>query len=246
MELTIDIGNSYTKFCIFDNDAITFNLITKDVTEELLVGITGRHTISHAIISSVTDNKKHIGAFLEHRGIPVLTVTHTTAIPIRNCYGTPETLGMDRLSAAVGAYRLRPGEASLIIDIGTCITYDVIDETGSFLGGNIAPGYKMRLDAMHAFTDKLPDVPPCDIPDYRIGRSTTEAMKAGAYNGIVYEAEGMVAYLRGRYGRLNVFLTGGGAAYFAQNIGCGKIAEPNLIHIGLNEILRYNLKLTTE
>ena len=153
---------------------------------------------------------------------------------------------LDRLSAAVGAYRLRPGEASLIIDIGTCITYDVIDETGSFLGGNIAPGYKMRLDAMHTFTDKLPDVPPCDIPDYRIGRSTTEAMKAGAYNGIVYEAEGMVAYLRDRYGRLNVFLTGGGAAYFAQNIGCGKIAEPNLIHIGLNEILRYNLKLTTE
>ncbi len=246
MELTVDIGNSYTKFCIFDNEAIIFNLITKDVTERLLADITGRHPVTHAIISSVTDNKNQIGAFLQKKAIPVLTVSHTTAIPIVNRYGTPETLGMDRLSAAVGAYSMKPGETSLIIDIGTCITYDVIDSSNAFIGGNISPGYKMRLDAMHAFTDRLPDVPAGDRPASRIGHSTLEAMKAGAYHGIIYEAEGMIAYLTKEYGKINVFLTGGGAACFAHRIAHEMIDAPNLIHLGLHKILRYNLTLDNE
>jgi len=173
-------------------------------------------------------------------------------VPIVNRYDTPQTLGQDRLAAAVGAKSICPNENLLIIDAGSAITYDFVSEEGEYLGGNIAPGLKMRFTMLQRMTKKLPLVEADDnelIPLF--GTNTRDAIAAGVIRGVAYEVKGYMRTLREKMPHFRTFLTGGNAPYIINNVRTSRTEErelhyeKNLVLIGLNNILVYN-KLKNE
>lgn len=162
-----------------------------------------------------------------------------TRVPIINKYSTPLTLGSDRLAAVVGANWLQPGRDVLVIDIGTCVTFDFINSSGEYLGGNISPGPTMRLKALNHFTARLPLVERRgDTPDF--GTDTTTAIRSGVMNGIKYEIEGYIHSFLAKYPQLFVYLTGGVHLnlQFSENLSI--FADDFIVPKGLNRILEYN------
>lgn len=239
MHLIIDIGNSFNKIAVFDNNNIVHN-DTCDIFDtdqiELLFKLFPK--INRAIISSVSKEietlKTMISGYCE-----TVNFTHTTKIPITNNYETPQTLGLDRLAAVVGAYSLAPGTDSFVIDAGTAITFDYIDKEGIYHGGTISPGMQIRFKALNNFTKKLP-LCSCNENVPFLGRNTHDAIVAGVQNGIRMEIEGYISLMEQDLGRLNVFLTGGDAFFFDKKLKKTIFAEPFLVMKGLNRILHYN------
>lgn len=200
------------------------------------------HTVDAAIFSTVTTPDPEALSLLRQRVHCFVHFDHTSQIPVRIGYHTPHTLGLDRIAAVVGASMECPGRPVLIVDAGTCVTYDLLTADGTFVGGNIAPGIRLRLLAMHEHTGKLPLVSDSgEIPE--IGFSTETAMRAGATLGVAYEIEGYMARLNEIYPDLFVFLTGGDALKLAAKIKSRIFVNENLVLTGLNRILQENAKI---
>lgn len=200
------------------------------------------HTVDAAIFSTVTTPDPEALSLLRQRVHCFVHFDHTSQIPVRIGYHTPHTLGLDRIAAVVGASMECPGRPVLIVDAGTCVTYDLLTADGTFVGGNIAPGIRLRLLAMHEHTGKLPLVSDSgEIPE--IGFSTETAMRAGATLGVAYEIEGYMARLNEVYPDLFVFLTGGDALKLAAKIKSRIFVNENLVLTGLNRILQENAKI---
>jgi type III pantothenate kinase len=238
MNVVVDYGNTQAKVAIFDNQ----NLIEKHAftsTEDLRQFLK-LSTADHFIISSVNAD-----AALISEWVPAafkLVLTHTTPLPISNQYSTPLTLGVDRIAGACGAFHLFPDQNTLVIDAGTCITYDFTDKAGNFLGGGISPGLNMRFQAMHTFTAKLPLVKPAgDSP--LIGTGTEGAMQSGVLYGMLGEMEGIIGRYQAKYSSVQVILCGGDAPFFENKLKASIFACPNLVLIGLNSILLHNVAL---
>ena len=172
----------------------------------------------------------------------MLPFTPATPVPIANSYHTPATLGSDRLAAAVGAAWLYQGSYVLVVDAGSCVTFDVVDSTGSYVGGNIAPGINMRLVAMHEHTRRLPLVGTTgETP--AIGYDTETALRAGAVVGLQHEIEGYVSSLSRTSDDLKVVLTGGDCESLHPDVAVPVYIEHNLVAYGLNRVLLYNKNL---
>lgn len=201
----------------------------------------GKKKIKHAAVSTTAGINKNIEQALNKR-FYYLRLSHKTALPITNAYKTPETLGRDRLSVAVAAADLFPKKNCLIIDAGTCITYDFIDKKGVYHGGSIAPGIEMRLKAMNAFTANLPLIQRKKLSQ-TIGKDTETSIRTGAQHGATMEIEGNIEHYTALFGRLQVLLTGGDAKYFAKNLKTQIFVNQNLVLLGLNKILNYNVQL---
>ncbi len=237
MNLIIDEGNTHIKYGVFEENSNNEIALyeSDDYDEDEVAALIKKYDIKHAIYSSVRGgNLKLIEDISRH--VDFLQLTHQTEIPIANKYRTPHTLGMDRIAACVGAYSIAGGDSNiLVIDVGTAITFDIVSQ-GKYLGGNIAPGMQMRLNALHTFTAKLPLV---DINTEwkEIGDDTKTAIYSGCYSGILHEIEGSYRKLSKKYPKLLVFLTGGGAKYFESNLKIKIFAKENLLRIGLNRIL---------
>jgi type III pantothenate kinase len=234
MEASIDIGNSRIKAGIFDRG----NLITTEVLDEsAIVDFLKAKNVERIIISSV-GGKKEIIQSLQDNFSKLLEFTAATPIPIKTSYTTPQTLGIDRLAAAVGALQHFSGPL-LVIDAGSCITVDLIDADNVFAGGSISPGLGMRLEAMHTFTESLPllklEAPPQGVPN-----STREAMLAGAVIGAKHELIGFIRHYEGQFPEIKVILCGGDAKYFDKMNELNIFVLPNLVIEGLNAILRFN------
>ncbi|MBQ2098215.1 MAG: type III pantothenate kinase, partial [Bacteroidales bacterium] len=178
----------------------------------------------------------------ELRDIPgvAMELTPDTRIPIVNRYSTPKTLGNDRLAAAVGATVMFPWGNSLIIDVGTAITYDYVKDGCEYLGGNISPGIDIRLRALHDYTSRLPLIDDPQ-PTETFGLSTREAISNGVVMGVIHEIEGYVSDFEKKNVNSNIILTGGGSIYLSKKLKITIFAEPNLVNIGLNRILNYNV-----
>jgi type III pantothenate kinase len=241
MNLTVDTGNSRTKITIFKGDTVVYaHSFPSHIPVDMAL-IERDYPVHRAIISSVGYNKADITALIQARYNDVIFLDYTTPIPVSLAYETPQTLGCDRIAAAVGARYLCPDRSVLIADIGTCVTCDLLTSTGTFLGGNISPGLQMRLDAMSAGTANLPKLN-ADKPERIIGQNTHDAMQCGAFWGIVGEIEGLFARLEQQYAGLAVVLTGGSAPLFEEHIKRCILLEPQLVAIGLNRISIYNQK----
>ncbi|MBR5540768.1 MAG: type III pantothenate kinase [Bacteroides sp.] len=239
MNLIIDIGNSSAKLAVFAQGELKEVIRTSNQSLDELSSLCNRYTIQKAILSTVISLSDAIRQQLDLLPFPVLMFTHRTPVPIRNLYQTPQTLGMDRLAAAVGAYTQKPNTPTLVIDAGTCITYDFIDEYGQYQGGNISPGMDMRFKALHAYTDKLPMVSAeGETPSY--GKSTETAIRSGVVKGIEHEICGYIYQLKKNYPSLLVFLTGGNEFSFDTNLKSGIFADGFLVLKGLNRILEDN------
>ena len=239
MNLIIDIGNTSAKLAVFGQGEMKETLRCSNKILDGLSILCNKYPIRKGIVSSVISLTDEIRQALDKLPFPVMEFTYQSPIPITNLYRTPQTLGMDRLAAVIAAYTIKPGHPILVIDAGTCITYDFVDEVGQYRGGNISPGMDMRFKALHTFTDKLPLVSAeGEMPSY--GQTTETAIRSGVIRGIEHEMNGYIEHLRENYPSLLVFLTGGNEFSFDANIKNGIFADGFLVLKGLNRILEYN------
>jgi type III pantothenate kinase len=248
MNLCIDQGNSRTKVALMtDEGKMIHHFIYKSFTSADVERLFDLYDISDSIISSVVDIEAAIVNVLHRRSRQFVLFDHHTPVPIINRYDTPQTLGQDRLAAAVGAKTLCPNENLLIIDAGSAITYDFVSDKGEYMGGNIAPGFKMRFTMLQQMTKKLPLVEVSEnelIPLF--GANTRDAIAAGVIRGVAYEVKGYMRTLHEKVQHYRTFLTGGNASYLLTNVRSSRtekremIYEKHLVLIGLNEILRFN------
>ena len=228
-----------TKIAVSENNEIvareTIQRLTDDKLDEIL---SNNPLIDKAIVSSTGDDGERVFAMVEPRVGYALRLTPSTPMPVRNGYGTPETLGVDRLAAAVGAQAIYGRRNMLIVDFGTAITVDLVID-GEFRGGNISLGAGARFRALNEYTSKLPMCSPTD-ERLEFGNSTRTAVEQGVMTGIEYEIEGYIADFGGRYENLCIIFTGGDANFFVKRIKNTIFASRDLIFAGLNGILEYN------
>lgn len=236
------MGNSRTKTAIFSNGELLVTSIGDTINQELLADLKKQFpAIEWVILSSVTGSNPMITGQLQNAFPHLLEFTSTTPIPIQNGYQTPETLGLDRLAAAVGANYLFPKKDLLVIDAGTAITFDLVKGNGTFAGGNISPGLRSRFRALHEFTRQLPLLDASEEPP-EIGQTTHDAIRAGVIGGLTFEIDGTIDYLRQRHPGLEVVLTGGDARYFERRLKNPIFVKSEITLIGLNRILEYNVE----
>ena len=252
MNLIIDIGNTISKYFVFDGEILREHGSEVGHSLEFLHKWSGdpsnlREMTSPeaAIVSSVVDLSEEAEANLQALPCPVIRFSSETPIPIRNEYRTPHTLGTDRLAAAIGAWAQQPGRPLLIIDAGSCITFDFVAPEGAYVGGNIAPGLHARLQAIGEFFPRLPYVEAeGHVPE--LGYDTETAIRSGVIEGMKHEIEGYIHCFKAKYPQLLVFLTGGDELNFVDTIKSGIFADQFLVPRGLNHILRHNKALKTE
>jgi type III pantothenate kinase len=241
MNIVIDIGNSFKKVSVFHKNDEVFNSVKENLDTDFLSDVLKKYRIAAGILSSVSGDVKNIVNYLQKKLTRFVVLTHTTRLPYINNYQTKETLGKDRLAGIAGAFALYPDENVLVIDAGTAITYDVITKSGEYIGGNISEGLEMRFKALHQFTHQLPQLKPVEDWD-KLGNSTDSAIIAGVQNGILMEVEGTIDLLKSKLYPLKVIITGGNARFFDNKLKNTIFVVPNLISIGLNSILNYNVK----
>lgn len=241
MNLTIDIGNTWVKLGLFDGDQLVKNWRWEHFSEEEIIELATNQNVKNVILSTVAEAlSKEMENYLE-KNFFFVQLSADMPLPIKNLYRKPETLGKDRLAAVVGAFQLYPGEVCLVIDAGTCITYDLLSAGGSYLGGNISPGVDMRLKAMHAFTARLPLARRGEMGNW-IGNSTETALRNGGQVGAILEMQAFIEFCRHEFGQINVILTGGDAIFFVKSLKSKIFVNYNLVLCGLNKILNYNVE----
>ena len=242
LNLVIDIGNSRTKIALFNEHDLMFNVPIEHLTVNHVKMLKYEHPqLNRVILSSVKPYDEQLKRMLGEEFEQFLELDHLTDLPIENLYQTPETLGKDRLAAAIGANELFPDQNLLVIDAGTAITYDLVSEKNQFIGGNISPGLEMRFKALNHFTGKLPLVTYSD--DFEpVGRNTTDAIRAGVQNGILYEMAQNMDFFNRNYQNLHIIMTGGDSIFFDKKLNYSIFVHFNLTLIGLNRILEHNAK----
>ncbi|MEE9349021.1 MAG: type III pantothenate kinase [Flavobacteriaceae bacterium] len=239
MNLIIDTGNTRTKIAVFEQDKLVF--LEKIDTEKIIETsklIFKNHRIEHIIISSVGKVQKKAIQFLKKEA-KTIVLNSKTKIPFNNLYKTPTTLGVDRIALMAAAVKKYPNKNALIIDAGTCITYDFITSERDYFGGAIAPGLQMKYNAMHHFTANLPALKPKITT---LGNSTKNAMHQGVINGTTLEIEGIINQYKKNNDNLTVVLTGGDTFFLAKLLKSSIFANPYFLLEGLNYILNYNIK----
>lgn len=241
MNLIIDIGNTLAKLVVFEANKPIAEIHTSNHTLEALPDVIRRYpAVRHGIVSTVMDLSPEAQHSLRQLPFVPLMLSSQTPVPLRIAYHTPHTLGADRLAAAVGATTLQPGRDLLVIDAGTCVTYEFVDHTGCYRGGNISPGLEMRLAALHEHTARLPLInPDGDTPD--VGYDTATAIRAGVIRGIRHEIEGYIRTFREKYPDICIFLTGGDGEHFDTPTKNCIFADKFLVPRGLNRILLHNI-----
>jgi len=241
MNLVLDLGNSYGKIAVCERSRVIETATYEKISSREISYFHVRYTgLKGAIISSVVNYSREIIDYLSSLYGKCVELNHSTPIPLKNSYKTPDTLGYDRIAAAVGAYTIYPGKNVLVIDAGTAITYDVVTSRGEFLGGNISPGLEIRFKSLHRYTQRLPHLErPREVPSL-VGSTTREAIQSGVVNGLLFEMNGFISAISKKYPKLQVVLTGGDAKYFVGKLKNSIFVDPNLNLIGLNRILEHN------
>ncbi|WP_106790737.1 type III pantothenate kinase [Aquimarina sp. Aq78] len=240
MNLIIDVGNTYTKIGVFEKSKIIYkNKIEQHCFKEAIQKIKEEYPlITDAILSSVsTIEENHITDVKSLYN--TLILDHLVEMPFKNLYETPSTLGIDRLALVAAAVNQFPNKDVLVIDAGTCITYDFKNKKEEYLGGAIGPGVRLRYESLHNYTAKLPLLQVTDPKNY-IGNSTEEAIHSGVVFGILHEINGVIEEYCNIYTDLTVILTGGDAHFLSKRLKNSIFATSNFLLEGLNHILAFN------
>ena len=239
MNVAIDLGNTRAKLAIFKNDLIKELYVG---TFEEIFNFLKKISFSSGIISNVgnEDYTKKLLSFSSK----LFLINHNLKYPIEIKYNSFSSLGLDRIANVMGAYLLYPNKENLIIDVGTCITYDYINQKNEYLGGSISPGFQLRSNALSNFTENLPilDIQLKQQP--LIGKNTNSSIKSGIINGVIAEIIKITEDYKEFSPEINVILTGGDTAFMKSVVSIKKnsiFAHENLTLIGLNAIRKYNL-----
>lgn len=243
MNLIVDLGNTLAKIAIFNNDGgLTISKNYDCLSSKEVMEMKQQFPeIKFAILSSVIELDDDLVSSLKQISNKLIILDYKTEIPIENLYHTKETLGNDRVAAVVGANNIFPNTNVLVVDSGTAITYDFINSSRQYAGGNISPGIEMRFKALNTFAKKLPLLSKEEEYEF-IGNSTDSALISGVQQGVVFEVEGYINQLKETYDDLKVILTGGDCFFFEKKLKNTIFVEPNLVLLGLNIILKYNVE----
>ena len=241
MNLIIDVGNTRVKAAVFEQYKIVELLIfDKKIIVSEVKKIIKRYKITSGIIAnvaSISDKKLSKIQSVVH----LLVVSSSTKVPFKNLYKTPKTLGVDRIALVTSAVKKYPKKNVLIIDAGTCITYDFVNKEAEYLGGAISLGITMRFKALHTYTSRLPLLEKNELENF-IGKSTNASINSGVVNGILKEVAGVIVDYKEKYTDLTVVLTGGDTNFLAKQLKSSIFANQNFLLEGLNEILIFNTK----
>jgi type III pantothenate kinase len=237
MNLIVDYGNSLAKVGVFKGYQLTQQYAFDD--REKLRSFVQNFSADNFILSSVADQQIPIMSWASHIQRKYI-LSAALPIPVNNLYATPHTLGVDRIAGICGAWQRFPNTNCLVIDAGTCVTYDILDKDGNYHGGGISPGLRMRLQAMHTFTARLPLANVIDSPPL-IGNTTEACLQSGAINGMIAEINGIIDRYAKEFEGLQVILCGGDGRFFENKLKESIFALPELVLSGLNSILIYNV-----
>lgn len=240
MNLIIDVGNSYVKLAVFERRKIKCKevVVHQDILKHLNILKNKYPLIKNAIISSV-GKLKNKDVEIITKSFDLITLDAETKLPFKNLYGTPKTLGVDRIALASASVEQFPEKSVLIIDAGTCITYDFVTTKNEYLGGAISPGIRIRYKSLNNLTANLPLLE-TEIPNALIGNTTNNSIHSGVINGVLKEIDGVINEYRQEYLDLTVILTGGDANFLSKQLKSSIFANSNFLLEGLNHILQFN------
>ncbi len=239
MNLIIDVGNTRIKIAVFQRDAILMKeVVAEEFFLEKIKKVIKKYNCRQGIISSVGFFDKNTLKEVQTL-IPMILLSHALDFPFKNLYTTPQTLGVDRLALIAAAAKIYPHKNVLVIDAGTCITYDFISSSNEYLGGSISLGLEMRFNALHTFTTKLPRVK-SSLKPILIGNSTQTSIQSGVENGLIQEISGFILQYQAKFQELTIVLTGGDLNFLSKRLKNSIFANPNFLIRGLNIILTHN------
>lgn len=258
MLLVIDAGNTNVVFGVFDGNKLAgqwrISTDPRRTADEYGVWLTqvlehagiAPKKIKGAVLSSVVPQaifdlrqltKRYFNCELMVVGDPRLKLKMNIGVKIDN----PAEVGADRLVNASAAWA-RYKQSLIVIDFGTATTFDVVSKDGNYVGGIIAPGINLSLEALHKAAAKLPTVaiqPPSKV----IGTNTIGAMQSGIYHGYTALIEGLVARIKKEYKHpMKVIATGGLASLYAKACPAIEKLEPDLTILGLKGLYEMNVK----
>ena len=236
--LCFDFGNSRLKCGIFNDSNFVREVVLDDDSIESIEQLVQEFHPSKSILSSVINHNAEIETVLANR-TQFHKLSHTSKLNFTTATGKPETIGADRLALIAAAVHFYPGKNNLVIGLGSCITYNFVNQDNIFLGGGISPGTDMRFKSMNDFTAKLPLVKK-EFNFPMIAYDTKTNLQSGVLAGISFEIEGFINYYNSRFGNFNVVLTGGDSGYFAQRVKNKIFADPNFLFKGLYAISETN------
>ena len=242
MLLVIDIGNTKIKTAVFEEDKLldkqSFN--KNEGLEKIEKIFKNFPEIKHSVSSSVGKAENDVVNFLKKKS-DFQEINHLSNFPFTNNYSTPKTLGVDRMVLMAGASLLFPNKNVLVIDCGTCVTYDFVTAESEYFGGAISPGIEMRYKALNTFTEKLPLLEN-KLPNNFIGNSTNESIYSGVVNGLLFEIEGFISQYSLKFQHLIIILTGGDAEFLAKSLKSTIFAHSNFLVESLNALFQYHKK----
>ena len=242
MLLAIDVGNTRIKSAVFEQDNMMEQFIfsNEDFLEKIEIIFKKYSKVAIIVVASVGNLEKEDFSAFENRA-KIVFITRELSFPFNNQYDTPNTLGIDRMVLASGAAIQFPKKNRLIIDAGTCITYDFIDENDNYLGGAISPGIRLRYESLHNYTAKLPLLKR-EIPKKTIGKSTEQSIHSGVINSVVFEIDGHIDSFISKNDNFIIIFTGGDADFLANKLKNTIFANSNFLLESLNQIYQYNQK----
>jgi type III pantothenate kinase len=242
MILAVDVGNTRIKAAVFEGSTLLESFVfLKSTLQKSIQNILEKHKrISYIVVASVSDIEKQ--AFIGFEDVVKIDfVSQKDTFPFVNCYETPHTLGIDRMVLATGAMLEFPNQNRLVVDAGTCVTYDFIDENDNYLGGAISPGLRLRYESLHNFTSKLPLLT-LDTPKHFTGNSTSNSIHSGVVNGLAHEIDGFIAEYKAQYSKIIIILTGGDSEFLAKRLKNTIFANSNFLLESLNQTFQYKIQ----
>ena len=242
MILTIDVGNTRIKSAVFENNTLikASFFLNENFQTEIENILNENKKIKVLVLASVGKLEKQAFMSFSNR-VKIYFISRESSFPFQNNYVTPSTLGIDRMVLAAGAVLQFPSQKRLVIDSGTCVTYDFIDEDNIYQGGAISPGIRLRYEAMHNYTAKLPLLS-IEEPENIIGNSTNQSLHSGVINGLTFEIEGYIDSLMSKNENFIIILTGGDANFLAKRLKNTIFANSNFLLESLNYLYQYQIK----
>ena len=242
MIIGIDIGNTRTKVALFEKDKVSevHFFERENFLKNFQFFFKKNRSAAKIVLSSVGNLDHETFEWLKNN-TDILVISHHTTFPFTNLYATPTTLGIDRMVLAAGATLAFPNQNRLVIDAGTCVTFDFINAENKYLGGSISPGIQLRYKALNDYTAKLPLLS-TDETEFLIGNSTEKSIHSGVINGIVAEIEGIINRYKTNYQDLTIILTGGDAVFLAKRLKNTIFANSNFLLESLNSLYQYQIE----
>ena len=240
LNLVIDLGNSLLKVALFDKNLMISKFIYTNQSLSIISNLFKNNCIDNSLISNVSSIDKNILDFLKTNS-NLISINESTDLPFINLYKTKNTLGHDRIALVSAAAIDFPDQNILIIDAGTCITYDFKNSKNEYLGGGISPGIKMRFKSLNSETSNLP-LSTINLDIKLIGDDTDSSINSGVVNGVLSEIDGIINQYQERFKNIKIILTGGDSNFLLKKIKNTIFADQNFLLKGLNYLLEDNIK----